>query len=112
MWQDQIIAKRYVDINNNNELQTRQGMDSRYMQKSTVLTNKYWENTQLGIKIVIDNSLKCSVNKVYMYWILVVSIYAFLINMALLIQLSSKQIPFLSHWKGYNKLQILTVVWL
>ena len=29
MWHDQIIAKRYMDINNKNELQTHQGMDSR-----------------------------------------------------------------------------------
>ena len=33
MWHDQIIAKRYMGINNTNELQTHQGMDSRHMQK-------------------------------------------------------------------------------
>ena len=37
MWHEQIIAKRFMDINNKNELQTHQGMDSRHMQKSTVL---------------------------------------------------------------------------
>ena len=31
MWHDQIIAKSYVDINNKNELQTHEGMDSRHM---------------------------------------------------------------------------------
>ena len=33
MWHDQTIAKRYMDIDNKNELQTHQGMDSRHMQK-------------------------------------------------------------------------------
>ena len=53
--------------------------------KSTVLTKKYWENTQLHLNIVINDRLTCNVNKVYMYMILVVSIYAFLITMVLLI---------------------------
>ena len=74
-----------MDLNNKNELQTHQCMDSRHMQKSTVLTKKYWENTLLSINIVIDDRLTCNVNKVYMYMILVVSIYAFLITMGLLI---------------------------
>ena len=30
MWYDQIIAKRYMDINNKNELQPHQRMDSRH----------------------------------------------------------------------------------
>ena len=33
MLHDQIIAKRYMDINNKNKLQKHQGMDSRHMQK-------------------------------------------------------------------------------
>ena len=33
MRHDQIIAKRYIDITNKNELQTQQGIDSRHMQK-------------------------------------------------------------------------------
>ena len=74
-----------MDINNTNELQTHQGMDSRHMQKSTVLTKKYWENTPLRIKIVTDDRLTCNVNQVCMYMILVVIIYAFLITMCLLI---------------------------
>ena len=37
MLHDQIIAKRYMDINNNNELQTHQGMDAIHMSKPTVL---------------------------------------------------------------------------
>ena len=52
------------------------------------------------------------VNKVYMYMIFVVSIYTFLITMGLLIQSSPKQIIFLSHRKGYHKVQILTAVYL
>ena len=58
------------------------------MQKSTVLTKKYWENTLYSINIVIDvidDRLTCNVNKVYMYMILVGSICAFLITMGLLI---------------------------
>ena len=42
-------------------------------------------NTLLSINIVIDDRLPCNVNKVYKYTILVVSIYAFLITMGLLI---------------------------
>ena len=74
-----------MDINNKNELQTHQGIDSRHMQKSTVLTKKYWENTLLSINIVIDDRLTCIVNKVYMHMISVISIYAFLMTMRLLI---------------------------
>ena len=85
MWHDQIIAKLYIDINNKNELQTHQGMDSRHMQKVNCSDKKYLENTLLSINIVIDDRLRCNVNKVYMYMILVVSIYAFLITMGLLI---------------------------
>ena len=48
--------------------------------KSTILTKKYWENTQPQINIVINDRLTCNVNKVYMYMILVVSIYEFLIQ--------------------------------
>ena len=55
------------------------------VQKSTVLTKKYWENTLYSINIVIDDRLTCNVNKVYMYMILVGSICAFLITMGLLI---------------------------
>ena len=33
MYHEPIIAKHYMDINNKNELQTRQGMDSRHIQK-------------------------------------------------------------------------------
>ena len=33
MCHGQTIAKRYLDINNKNELQTHQGMDSRHIQK-------------------------------------------------------------------------------
>ena len=46
-----------MDINNTNELQTHQGMDSRHMQKSTVLTKNYWENALLCINIDIDDRL-------------------------------------------------------
>ena len=63
---------------NKNELQTHHRIDSRHMQKSTVLTKKYWENTLLSIKIVIDDRLTCNVNKASMYMISLVSIYAFL----------------------------------
>ena len=45
LWHDQIIAgkcemvaKFYTNFYNNNEVNTHQGMDSRHMQKSTVLT--------------------------------------------------------------------------
>ena len=71
-----------MDINNKNELQTHQGMDSRHIQKFNCSDKKYWENTLLSINIVIDYRLTCSVN---MYLILVVSIYAFIITMGLLI---------------------------
>ena len=74
-----------MDINNKNELQTHQGMDLRHMQKVNCLTKKFWENTLLSINIVIDDRLTCNVNKVYMYMILLVSIYAFLISIGLLI---------------------------
>ena len=74
-----------MDINNTNELQIHQGMDSIHMQKSTVLTKKYLENTLLRINIVIDDRLTCNVNRL-MYMILVVNIYAFLITMGLLIK--------------------------
>ena len=65
--------------------------------KSSVLTRKYWDDTQLSINTVIDDTLTCNVNNVYMFMILVVSIYAFLITMGLLILSSPKQIIFLSH---------------
>ena len=74
-----------MDINNRNELQIHQGMDSRHVQKVSCSDKKYWENTLLSINIVIDDRLTCNVNKVYMYMILVVSICAFLITMGLLI---------------------------
>ena len=70
-------------INNKNELQTHQGMDSRHMQKVNCSGKKYWEKTLLSINIVIDDSLTCNVNKVCKYMILVVGIYAFLITMSL-----------------------------
>ena len=38
MLHDQIIAKRYMDTNNKNELQTHQDMHSRHMQKVNFLT--------------------------------------------------------------------------
>ena len=74
-----------MDINNKNELQTHEGMDSRHMQKFNCSDKKYWESTLLRIHIVIDDRLTCKVNKLYMYTILVVSIYEFLITMGLLI---------------------------
>ena len=55
---------------------------------------KYWENTLLSINIVIDDRRTCNVNQVYMYVILVVSIYAFQITMGLLIKSSQKQTNF------------------
>ena len=72
-----------MDNNNKNELQTHQGMDSRHMQKVNCSDKKFWENTLLSITIVINNRLTCHVNKVCMYMILVVSIYAFLITRGL-----------------------------
>ena len=86
-----------MDFNNENDLKTHQGMDSRHMQKVNFSDKKYWENTLLSTNIVIDDRHTCNVNKVYMYMILVVSIYAFLITMGLLIFSSPKQIIFLSH---------------
>ena len=75
-----------MDINNRNELQIHQGMDSRHVQKVSFSDKKkYWENTLLSINIVIDDRPTCNVNKVYIYMILVVSICAFLITMGLLI---------------------------
>ena len=64
-----------------NELQTHQGMDSRHMQK----VNSSDQNSILIINMVIDDSLTCNVNKVYVYMILLMSIYAFLITMGLLL---------------------------
>ena len=55
------------------------------MQKVYCSSKKYLKNTLLSINIVIDERLTCNVNKVYKYMILVVSIYAFLITMGLLI---------------------------
>ena len=67
-----------MDINNKNELQTHQGMDSRHMQtancsdkkelgepgygfktyaKVNCSDKKYWENTELHINIVINDRL-------------------------------------------------------
>ena len=69
-----------MDINNKNELQTQQAMDS-----SQLFCQKVWETTLLSIKIVINDRLTCNVSKVYMYMILFVNIYAFLITMGLLI---------------------------
>ena len=66
MWHDQIIAKRFTDIYNKNELQAHQGMYSRHMQKANCSDKKYWENTLLSINIVTDDRLACNVNKVYM----------------------------------------------
>ena len=40
MWHGQLIVKRYMDINNKNELQTHQGIDSRHMQKSQLFWQK------------------------------------------------------------------------
>ena len=85
MWHDQIIAKRYMDMKTENELQKHQGMDSRHMQKVNCSDKKYKDNTLLSINIVIDDIRACNVNKVYVYMILVVSIYTFLITMGLLI---------------------------
>ena len=70
-----------MDINNKNELQTNQGMISRNMQK----INCSDKNVLGERSTVIDDRLTCNVNKVYMYMLLVVSIYAFIITMGLLI---------------------------
>ena len=74
-----------MDIHNKKELQTHQGMDSRHMQKVNCSNKNYWENTQVHINIVINDRFSCNVNKVYMYIILVLSIYAFLVTMGLFI---------------------------
>ena len=60
-------------------------MDSRHMQIVTCSGKKVLGNTLLSKNIVIDDRLPCNVNQVYKYTILVVSIYAFLITMGLLI---------------------------
>ena len=44
-------------INNKNDLQTHQGIDSKHMQNVNCSGKKYWENTLLSINIVIDNRL-------------------------------------------------------
>ena len=80
MWHDQAIAKRYMDINNKNKLLTHQGIDSRHMQKVNCSAEKRLEKTLLSINIVVDDRLTC---KVYMYMILVVSIYTILITKGL-----------------------------
>ena len=77
-------------------------MDSRHIQKVNCSDKKYLENTLLSINIAIDDRLTLNVNKVYMYMLLVVSIYAFLITMGHLIYSSPKQLIFLSHCKGYH----------
>ena len=76
-----------MDIKNKNELQTHQGMDSRHMQKVNRSDKKYCENTLLSINIVINDTITCNFNKVYIYMTFVVStgIYAFLLTMCLLI---------------------------
>ena len=74
-----------MDMNTENELHRHQGIDSRHMQKVNCSDKKYKENTLLSINIVINDMRACNVNKVYMYMILVVSIYTFLITMGLLI---------------------------
>ena len=43
MWHDQIKAKRYMDINNKNELQAHQGTDSRQMHKVNCSDKKVLE---------------------------------------------------------------------
>ena len=53
------------------------------MQKVDSSDKIYLENTLLNIIIAIEDRLTCKVNKVYMYMILVVNIYAFLITMGL-----------------------------
>ena len=55
------------------------------MQNVKCSDKKYWANTQLHINIVINDILPCNVNNVYMCMVLVVSIYAFLITMGILI---------------------------
>ena len=99
-----------MDINKKNELQTHQGMDLKHMQKQKVSSSdKNSIGRPLSIKIVIDDRLSCTVNKVYMYMILVMSIYAFLIAMGLFIKSSPKQIIFFT-MEGHHKVQILTSV--
>ena len=60
------------DINNKNELQTHQGMDSRHMQK---VNSSDKNGIILSINIVFDDRLTCNVNKVYIYMLLVMGIY-------------------------------------
>ena len=60
-----------MDINNKNELQTQQGMDSSHMQKVNCSDKKSSGNTLLRISNVIDDRPTCDVNKVYKYMILV-----------------------------------------
>ena len=75
-----------MDINNKNELQTHQGIDSRHMKKVNFSDKNSIGRTLYNIvNIVIDDKCTCYVNKVYMYMILVMSIYAFLITMGLFI---------------------------
>ena len=75
-----------MNINKKNKLQTHQCMDSRHMQNVNCSDKKkYLENTLFSINMVINDRLTCNVNKVYMYMILVVSIYAFLVTMGILI---------------------------
>ena len=74
------MAKHYMDINNTNELKHTRVWIHDICKKSTLLTKKYWDNTQLHINIVINGRLKCNVNEEFMYMILVVSNYAFLIT--------------------------------
>ena len=70
-----------MDINNKNELQTHQGMDSRHLQKVNCSDKKVLGEHSIRYKHCYDDRLTY---KVYMYMILVVSIYAFLITMGLL----------------------------
>ena len=62
------------------KLQTYQGMYSRHNVRT-----KRMRRTLFSIDIVIDDRLKFDVNKIYMYMILVVSIYAFLFTRCILI---------------------------
>ena len=84
-------------INNKNDCKHTRVCIKDICEKSTVLAKKDWENTLFSINIVIDDRLTCNVNKLYKYMILVVSIYAFLITMGLLIKSPPKQINILSH---------------
>ena len=64
-----------MDMNNKNELQTYQGMDSRHKQKVNCSDKKVMGENLNSINIVIDVVLTCHVNKVYMYMSFMVSIY-------------------------------------